>query len=870
MAPTGSEASHLRSAIKECGDLNQVSSNTEEENCADVFGKSTPVAHDKCKTDEAENILTNPELIKQEEELRLKNEKLDQAEEAKFTPEEDDLNPHQRYKKLCDLLSKSKFYSNFLLQKMEREDEESKNLKSKNLAGRKAVNGNAKEKFQNGNESKKRGRSKKIEELPSKKIKYEFTRTCDGKPIPDDQPLLLSGGIMRDYQLLGYQWMATLYENGINGILADEMGLGKTIQTIALFAHLVEMGVPGPFLVIAPLSTIANWKREFNKFAPLMPVVLYHGSAKEREALRNAHVKEMHQLNEEAGLEGGRKVRNTFITSYEIAMNDQPAFRKVKWLYIVVDEGHRLKNMHCRLIKSLKLYNSSNRLLLTGTPLQNNLDELWSLLNFLMSEIFDDLRVFRSWFDAKDMHHDEDESGRILRQEQQHSILSTLHQILTPFLLRRVKADVDLNIPPKKEVLVYCPLTAKQKEMYSATVNHTIASLLGEKKKEEEVTGPRAAASMNVGHFLDTASDGPVAFERYCEKMRALQNQVDAKERSALSFNAYNEEYRRKDVDLCYSIKSRMMDMRKTCNHPYLLEYPLTEDGNFYRSDEDMVDICGKLKVLDQMIHELTERGHKILVFSQMTRMLDILGDYLHYREIQFSRLDGSMHFEDRQANIDRFSNDPAYSVFLLSTRAGGLGINLTAADTVIIYDSDWNPQQDLQAQDRAHRIGQTKPVMIYRLVTANTIDEKIVERAASKRKLEKMIIHRNKFKSQDTDGLKTTMQAITPQELLELLVSKDHSGVVDRADEPVFTKEELDLLLDRSDLTWEKINQKQKAEYINKKKQTESFGYTTLPTDEGHNTGDAQLKDTSKTRHFKVIDTEGLPQGLKSVKEDN
>ena len=263
------------------------------------------------------------------------------------------------------------------------------------------------------------------------------------------------------------------------------MGLGKTIQTIALFAHLVEMGVPGPFLVIAPLSTISNWKREFNKFAPLLPTVLYHGNAKEREALRNDHLKEVHQLNEEAGLEGGRKVRNTFITSYEIAMNDQPFFRKVRWLYIVVDEGHRLKNMHCRLIKSLKQYTSSNRLLLTGTPLQNNLDELWSLLNFLMAEIFDDLRVFRSWFDAKDLHHDDDESDRIVQQEQQQSILSTLHQILTPFLLRRVKSDVDLKIPPKKEVLVYCPLTKKQREMYEYTVNRTLDQFVGTKQKEE-------------------------------------------------------------------------------------------------------------------------------------------------------------------------------------------------------------------------------------------------------------------------------------------------------------------------------------------------------------------------------------------------
>ena len=681
-----------------------------------------------------------------------------------------------------------------------------------------------------------------------------------------------------------------MFVRQFTGILADEMGLGKTVQTIALFSHLIEMGVPGPFLVIAPLSTISNWKREFNKFAPSMPVVLYHGNAKEREALRDTHVREIQELDEKSGLRGARRARNTFITSYEIAMNDQASFRNVRWTYIVVDEGHRLKNMHCRLIKSLKLYSSTNRLLLTGTPLQNNLDELWSLLNFLMPEIFDDLRVFRAWFDAKDIHHDESESARILRQEQQQSILSTLHQILTPFLLRRVKADVDLKIPPKKEVLVYCPLTEKQREMYEATVNRTIETLMGSQKKEElqlifnsknkglgkigyagnmeEERKPRGAATnISYRELLNMNGESDSAFKKYCDKMRAFQ---EKEKLSALSCHGYSEDRKRMDADVNYSVKSRMMDLRKTCNHPYLIEYPLTEDGNFYRSDEDMIDICGKLKVLDQMLNELSREGHKVLVFSQMTRLLDILSDYLHYRNMKFARLDGSMHFEDRQENIDRFNNNPEYGVFLLSTRAGGLGINLTAADTVIIYDSDWNPQQDLQAQDRAHRIGQTNPVMVYRLVTANTIDEKIVERAAAKRKLEKMIIHRNKFKSQDTEGLKTTMQTITPQELVELLNSKDHSGVVDRIDEPVFTKQELDTLLDRSDLTWEKISKEQNLKHKSKKKQNTNFGVKSFEnkTFIGKSSS-GKVKSTISTNHFKVIDTEGIPQGLPSVKED-
>ena len=259
---------------------------------------------------------------------------------------------------------------------------------------------------------------------------------------------------MRSYQLEGYEWMATLWENGI---LADEMGLGKTIQSVALFCHLYEMGVTGPFLVVAPLSTVPNWVNEFKRFAPTVPVVLYHGTANERLELRS----ELKKSYPSAELDG-KIMNNVVVTSYEIAMNDRAAFSSILWRYIVVDEGHRLKNTNCRLIKELKQYHSANRLLLTGTPLQNNLSELWSLLNFLLPEIFDDLRVFESWFDAKDLHENQDELVRITAQEQKNSILSTLHQILTPFLLRRVKSDVDLQIPPKKEVMVYCPMTTRQ------------------------------------------------------------------------------------------------------------------------------------------------------------------------------------------------------------------------------------------------------------------------------------------------------------------------------------------------------------------------------------------------------------------------
>ena len=751
----------------------------------------------------------------------------DNDKDAANSDEFKEMSKAERFEKLCVLLNKSKFYSNFVQSKMETKDDQYKQFMDEKLQTRK----------------KRKGVSANVEEPSAKRTKKHPTRQHDGLDIPDDQPLLLQGGVMRPYQIKGYLWMATLYENGINGILADEMGLGKTIQTIALFCHLVELGVTGPFLIVAPLSTIENWKREFNRFSPSLPVVLYHGSKEERAEIRR---KELSRTKTVTDFGDKRKVRNTFVTSFSVAMNDTPFLKNVQWKYLVIDEGHRLKNMHCRLIRELKQYSCSNKLLLTGTPLQNNLDELWSLLNFIMGEIFDDLRVFKSWFSAKDMDSNESETERIVKQEQQSHILSTLHQILTPFLLRRVKTDVDMNIPPKKEVLVYCPMTEKQKSFYEGTVSKTLHQLLtkdevGKDNLTNTGRGKRNKIAVDYKEFLNTSqSESDKSVEKSLERLNQYHHQLQ-QQRVSGSQTGYGSSMSIRDSDLNVNLKNRMMDLRKTTNHPYLIEYPLTEDGIFYKSDEQMIDVCGKLKVLDQMLKELLQRGHKTLLFSQMTRMLDILGDYLNVRGFEFSRLDGSMSMMDRQENIDRFNNDPNVSVFLLSTRAGGLGINLTAADTVIIYDSDWNPQQDLQAQDRAHRIGQTKPVMIYRLVTANTIDEKIVERAAAKRRLEKLIIHKNKFKSQD---LTKSMQSISPQELVELLNSKDHSGVVDRKSGTVFTKQELDELLDRSDLAWS-----------NPLKEKTS------------NAPPIVRRESSKSKVFKVVDTEGISSGLMSVK---
>ena len=588
--------------------------------------------------DEEDRMAEETARMERQEEIKRKQLLAKEAEELSIT---------QRYERLQKLLGKSKFYTDFLLNKMKGHEaamelkKQTNEARAKKRAEKEAAatsvekrrTGRNKEQDEEVTQKQpaKRGRkSKADEEPPSKKKKSEEVvedqeevlksrneknRQFEGKDIPNNQPLLLTGGIMRDYQLEGYEWMSTLWENGINGILADEMGLGKTIQTVALFCHMYEMGVSGPFLVVAPLSTVPNWVNEFKRFAPKVPCILYHGNMQERLLLRE-------KLSDVTTCEemDGKDMMNVVVTSYEIAMNDRAAFSSIMWRYIVVDEGHRLKNMNCRLIKELKQYHSANRLLLTGTPLQNNLSELWSLLNFLLPEIFDDLRVFQSWFDAKDLHEDKEELARVVAQEQQNSILTTLHQILTPFLLRRVKTDVDLQIPPKKEVMVYCPLTPRQEEIYRHIVERTIGAYIDkdEEKKEEVLPEKRKRTAVDYSVFLDER-EFDNSDDKFEEHLVKLQEYRESLANAASAKSAYTSDMNRLSKnEINYCMKSQMMDMRKAVNHPYLIEYPVTEDGQFYDSGPDLIDICGKMAVLDQMLVQLRKDGHKILIFSQV------------------------------------------------------------------------------------------------------------------------------------------------------------------------------------------------------------------------------------------------------------
>uniref|UniRef100_A0A3P8P280 Proliferation-associated SNF2-like protein n=1 Tax=Astatotilapia calliptera TaxID=8154 RepID=A0A3P8P280_ASTCA len=606
-------------------------------------------------------------------------------------------------------------------------------------------------------------------------------RKVNGQPVPVQQPQLFTGGVMRWYQIEGIEWLRMLWENGINGILADEMGLGKTIQCIGHIAMMIEKKVLGPFLVVAPLSTLPNWINEFKRFTPEVSVLLYHGSQPERTEL----------LKQICRPQGPLSMCPVVITSFEISMIDRKLLQRFQWKYLIVDEGHRIKNLNCRLVRELKMLPTDNKLLLTGTPLQNNLAELWSLLNFLLPEVFDDLKSFESWFDINTLG----EVDSMVVAEREQNILSMLHQILTPFLLRRLKSDVTLEVPPKKEIIVYAPLTAKQEAFYTAVVNKTIAKMLGQEKTEAPValtsSGRPKRRSRKVVDYKETDTDAPYDLEKYLERVR---KELEPSSHPVLDVQSPL------DAQVSLKLQNILMLLKRCCNHPYLVEYPLDPATGEFKIDEQLVQSSGKFLILDRLLPALKRRGHKVLIFSQMTSILDILMDYCYLRGFHYSRLDGSMSYAERDENMARFSKDPEVFIFLLSTRAGGLGINLTAADTVIIFDSDWNPQADLQAQDRCHRIGQTKPVVVYRLVTANTIDQKILERASAKRKLEQMVIHKNKFKGGKAE-LKPNKSCIDLDELRELLKARGTEKEVKASKGKVISDKDLEILLDRSDL---------------------------------------------------------------------
>ncbi|KAH9765697.1 ISWI chromatin-remodeling complex ATPase CHR17 [Citrus sinensis] len=518
------------------------------------------------------------------------------------------------------------------------------------------------------------------------------------------QPSCIQGK-MRDYQLAGLNWLIRLYENGINGILADEMGLGKTLQTISLLGYLHEFrGITGPHMVVAPKSTLGNWMNEIRRFCPVLRAVKFLGNPEERRHIR------------ENLLVAGKF--DVCVTSFEMAIKEKSALRRFSWRYIIIDEAHRIKNENSLLSKTMRLYNTNYRLLITDIVWAresllesvvnvNNLHELWSLLNFLLPEIFSSAETFDEWF-------------QISGENDQQEVVQQLHKVLRPFLLRRLKSDVEKGLPPKKETILKVGMSQMQKQYYRALL-----------QKDLEV--------VNAGG----------------ERKRLL---------------------------------NIAMQLRKCCNHPYLFQG--AEPGPPYTTGDHLITNAGKMVLLDKLLPKLKERDSRVLIFSQMTRLLDILEDYLMFRGYLYCRIDGNTGGEDRDASIEAFNKPGSEKfVFLLSTRAGGLGINLATADVVILYDSDWNPQVDLQAQDRAHRIGQKKEVQVFRFCTEYTIEEKVIERAYKKLALDALVIQQGRLAEQKTVNKDELLQMVRFG--AEMVFSSKDSTITDEDIDRIIAKGE-------------------------------------------------------------------------------
>lgn len=500
--------------------------------------------------------------------------------------------------------------------------------------------------------------------------------------------------IPRDYQLFGVNWLlsccAQRSKHGV--ILGDEMGLGKTLQTICFLLHTKNKFLKGPYLVMAPLSVIDEWKKEFSRFAPSISVLKYIGNKEQREEIRKTIASNYSSSN----CKNATPPFDVLLTSYELCMKDECFMCKFRWNTLVVDEAHRLKNSESLLYQVLLKFDINFKILLTGTPVQNNLKELFALLSFVSSDIFklDYSDEFVQYFSSV---ADESSSSNKTKE---------LHGLLKPFLLRRTKNEVVSDLPEKSEVVINCGMSALQKKLYKAV----------------------------------------------------LTKDLDA--------FAQDHGYKTRLMNI-------LMQLRKCCNHPYI--FPGTEPEPF-QLGEHLIDTSGKLFLLDRLLKTLKQSGHKVLLFSQMTTMLDIVQDYLGYRGYTYERLDGSVRGEERFLAVNNFNSTAATFLFLLSTRAGGQGLNLMTADTVIFLDSDFNPQNDLQAAARAHRIGQTRPVKIIRLVAKNTVDEIILHRAKNKLLLTNTVIEGGQFSNIGVKADELQLSDILKFGLEDLLKTDDGS----------------------------------------------------------------------------------------------
>lgn len=790
----------------------------------------------------------------------------------------------------------------------------------------------------------------------------EASRSRSGSPQPTaprtEVPFLLRG-TLREYQHYGLDWLSGLYANSTNGILADEMGLGKTIQTIALLAHLAcTHEVWGPHLVIVPTSVMLNWEMEFKKWCPGFKILTYYGTQEERKRKRQGWTND--------------DVWNVCITSYQIVLQDNQVFRRRRWHYMILDEAHNIKNFRSQRWQTLLGFNTHSRLLLTGTPLQNNLTELWSLLFFLMPSEngvggFADLKEFHDWFarpESQILEH-----GREQMDEEARAIISKLHKVLRPYLLRRLKADVEKQMPAKIEHVEFCRLSKRQRELYDGFLarsetrdtlssgnylsiinclmqlrkvcNHPdlfvdrpiMTSFRMEKSvaADYEVTekllrkkflAARPMSTVSLGflnlvptqhedlsntvaervnqlsshralmdlretqrvrsqashHTLDPSSvkstigflDSAARWGRFeelqhCVYLNALRRQqrpiYGKRLREFLTVGADKRPYKPRprvpklvmswfEEDsfilrtMIPTLDQRAASMERTISkfacvtpavvtrdmEPFLLGWkgvqafgeadmrlsapvrrlpfipPERPVDPWHESrmrlsiqfpDKRLLQYdCGKLQALDKLLRKLQAGGHRALIFTQMTKVLDILEQFLNIHGHKYLRLDGSTKVEQRQILCDRFNVDNRILCFILSTRSGGLGLNLTGADTVIFYDQDWNPAMDKQCQDRCHRIGQTRDVHIYRLVSEHTIEANILRKASQKQMLDDVVIQEGAF---TTDYFNNRQGELSVQEVAGGLMGEHDAaanaamdlvlGGVDKSDTRTATK---------------------------------------------------------------------------------
>ncbi|KAF8167976.1 SNF2 family DNA-dependent ATPase [Crassisporium funariophilum] len=784
-------------------------------------------------------------------------------------------------------------------------------------------------------------------DLDSDELNFQNPTSLSG-PLTIGQPKMLMAQL-KEYQLKGLNWLATLYEQGINGILADEMGLGKTVQSISLLAYLAEThDIWGPFLVVAPASTLHNWQQELTRFLPHLKALPYWGNVKDRATLRKFWSKKEISYNQDAPF-------HVLITSYQLVTQDQQYFQRVKWQYMILDEAQNIKNSSSVRWKTLLGFQCRNRLLLTGTPIQNSMQELWALLHFIMPSLFDSHDEFNEWF-SKDIENAAENKGSKLNEHQ----LRRLHMILKPFMLRRVKRHVQNELSEKIEIDIYVDMSPRQRALYKALLaNVSVSDLLEKAANIGDVDSARSL--MNLVMQFRKVCNHPELFERadvvapfsFCKFGRPgplaregdfvilpystrspiefsipvllyqdgglldvpSENSSSASRSGSLIrlFNIWSTDYihqslydddstafsflrfldlppteahqihvsplirrylmasetLRKSPDTYYSMdpdfsaqlasnhlqiayppplpRIRSIDENPTfqtisaslwqqsclsrspmkwysppviapaismyCNDRVFIESqnlvceaPLETlalyglPHNLRDSEESCtayntllpgVPLVGlaaisppsqlpmsnmvvpeakrlifdsaKLSRLDSLLQELKAGDHRVLVYFQMTRMMDLMEEYLIYRQYKYLRLDGSSKLEDRRDMVIDWQTRPDIFVFLLSTRAGGLGINLTAADTVVFYDHDWNPSNDAQAMDRAHRLGQTRQVTVYRLITRGTIDERIVQLARVKKDVQDIVVGNKNF----TDVTK-------PSEIVQLLLNDE------------------------------------------------------------------------------------------------